>query len=375
MAIKIPQPTIIDLFSGVGGISLGAARAGYRVVAAVDNDARVLAAHARNFPNTQHIHLDVAGATGKALLDLSGLSSVAGIVGGPPCQGFSTIGSRRANDKRNTLFNHFFRLVSEIRPQFFLAENVTGILEPKYASIVDVALEQVELHYHVIRGIQVTASNFGAPTTRKRILFIGFRKTDSNPLDANAFLQIARPYVYVKEALLGLPSIRAEWQSEAQGWRKIQKHPSTSFGRKVSEEVPPGLGCAEALHRLRSKGEISGCLGTQHTTAVLRRFEKLRYGETDAVSRAVRLDPNGFCPTLRAGTNREFGSFQSVRPIHPNSPRVITPREAARLQGFPDWFVFDSTKWHSFRMIGNSVSPILAEEVLLTIRKHLNQQF
>jgi DNA (cytosine-5)-methyltransferase 1 len=87
----------------------------------------------------------------------------------------------------------------------------------------------------------------------------------------------------------------------------------------------------------------------------------------------VKLDPEGYCPTLRAGTGPDRGSFQAVRPIHYLRPRVITPREAARLQGFPDWYQFDQTKWHSFRQIGNSVSPLVAEVVLRRVRKVLQR--
>jgi len=88
----------------------------------------------------------------------------------------------------------------------------------------------------------------------------------------------------------------------------------------------------------------------------------------DSISKARRLDVEGLCPTLRAGTGPERGSFQAVRPIHPRAPRVISPREAARLQGFPDWFVFDHTKWHAFRQIGNSVSPLVSEFALCKLR-------
>jgi site-specific DNA-cytosine methylase len=104
---------------------------------------------------------------------------------------------------------------------------------------------------------------------------------------------------------------------------------------------------------------------------VEKRYEKLNFGEQDKISKSVRLKPDGYCPTLRAGTGSDKGSYQAVRPIHFKEPRVITPREAARLQGFPDWFVFHETKWHSFRQIGNSVSPIVAEAILKTIKDSL----
>jgi len=88
----------------------------------------------------------------------------------------------------------------------------------------------------------------------------------------------------------------------------------------------------------------------------------------DKISKFPRLRWDGLCPTLRAGTDKHKGSYQAVRPIHPDEDRVITPREAARLQGFPDWFQFSPTKWHSFRQIGNSVSPFVGEAVLDVIR-------
>jgi DNA (cytosine-5)-methyltransferase 1 len=138
----------------------------------------------------------------------------------------------------------------------------------------------------------------------------------------------------------------------------------TDYVARLTDLIPAGVGDAKAITRLQRSGEVSGCLGTRHLPDVIDRFAALGPGQKDAISKAVRLDPNGFCPTLRAGTGKEKGSFQAIRPIHHLLPRVITPREAARLQGFPDWFTFHPTKWHSFRQIGNSVSPIVAESVL-----------
>jgi DNA (cytosine-5)-methyltransferase 1 len=104
---------------------------------------------------------------------------------------------------------------------------------------------------------------------------------------------------------------------------------------------------------------------------VAKRYANVKQGASDKISKSKKLDPTGFCPTLRAGTGKDKGSYQAVRPIHPTKNRVITPREAARLQGFPDWFVFHKTKWHSFRQIGNSVSPIVAERLLNVIREKI----
>lgn len=371
MPVSQSYPTVIDLFSGVGGISLGAARAGFTVVGAVDFNQRVMDAHKRNFPNTKHLTADLSGYTAAKLLSELCVDKPDGIVGGPPCQGFSAMGHRNVADHRNSLFGHYFRLISEIKPRFFLAENVSGILDLNYKSIVDAALEQVESEYHLIRGIEVCASDFGAPTSRRRVLFLGFRKDECIPVDAVTIKNSDANEVRVAEALTGLPDIWAKWQSEEQGWRRVSDYPDTHFGRRLFDAVPIGVGCKESLKRLENSREVSGCLGTVHTPEVKLRYKKLKPGGKDSISKSVRLKPNGFCPTLRAGTGPELGSYQAVRPIHPTSPRVITPREAARLQGFPDWFRFDSTKWHSFRMIGNSVSPILAEHLLRLILSKL----
>ena len=127
------RPKVIDLFAGVGGFSLGAIRAGFDVVAAVDLDKHAIAAHKKNFPRTAHKQRNIANLTGEALLQIASLEGedLAGLIGGPPCQGFSVMGGRRKNDRRNSLFFHFFRLVSETQPLFFVAENVPGNRESK----------------------------------------------------------------------------------------------------------------------------------------------------------------------------------------------------------------------------------------------------
>ena len=175
------------------------------------------------------------------------------------------------------------------------------------------------------------------------------------------------------EALAGLPhEIDDAWQSEESGWHPYRAvTPDSPFLERVYGAIPNGVGDPAALRRFFEREEVWGCMGTKHTPEVVRRFASTTPGGVDKVSKAKRLHPNGLCPTLRAGTSKEKGSYQAVRPIHYSAPRVITPREAARLQGFPDWFVFHSTKWHSFRQIGNSVPPLLAERLLRIIHDRL----
>ncbi|HWX17378.1 MAG TPA: DNA cytosine methyltransferase [Chthoniobacterales bacterium] len=368
------KPKVIDLFAGVGGFSLGAARAGFEVAVAIDLDRHAVAAHKKNFPHTQHPRRNIVNLSGADVLRLAKLKKekLVGIIGGPPCQGFSTMGRRRKNDSRNSLFFHFFRLVSETRPLFFVAENVPGILAPKYEAIRRSALKLVDHYYNVAGPFTLCPSNFGAATVRPRVFFVGIAKRSRAKLSPEDFTPCAtRRKTLVKTALAGLmPNIKATWQNEESSWRQIKQSNSKFFF--AINRFCESTGDPSAVQRFVDKLEASGFLGTQHTVDVVERFAAVDPGKTDKVSKFPRLSWDGLCPTLRAGTDHRRGSYQAVRPIHPKKNRVITPREAARLQGFPDWFQFSPTKWHSFRQIGNSVSPLLAEKLLDTIRKKLS---
>lgn len=373
--MKNKLPKLIDLFAGAGGLSLGAARAGFNVVAAVENDPHALETHRKNFPTTTHLDNDVLSLSGTDIMNAVGLKKgeLDGLVGGPPCQGFSTIGRQDEGDSRNNLFVHFFKLVKEIQPKFFLAENVPGILSEKYDELRKEAFSHIPSNYVRLLPLKIVANEHGAPTIRTRIFFIGYNPHFLEQLAIKDFTYNAdTPPVYVKDALRGLPvKISPDWQDEKQGWRNLGKIPKSLFFEKISGDIPIGVGHKESLEKY-STGLVSGCLGTQHSDEVAKRYGLVKQGAIDKVSKSKKLHPSGFCPTLRAGTGRDKGSYQAVRPLHPTQNRVITLREAARLQGFPDWFIFHKTKWHSFRQIGNSVSPIVAEALLKIIRRKID---
>ena len=367
--------SIVDLFCGVGGLSLGASRAGFAVRGAIDIDAKAIHAHSRNFPNTVHMNTDVAGVNGQSLrkrLELND-KSLAGIIGGPPCQGFSAIGRRDQLDARNNLFVEFFRVVSEAMPMFFLAENVPGIMRESYRETRERALSLVERRYTVLPPMELAANEYGAATTRKRVFFFGYLPDAMERLMVDSFnAPLDVESVCVKDALLGLPTrIDPSWQTEEQSWQTVQTYGRGDYAQRLHGHIPFGVGDEIALERLKTSNEASGFLGTVHTDRVAHRYASIEPGKHDRISKSKRLDPNGFCPTLRAGTGPDQGSFQAVRPIHPTEARVITPREAARLQGFPDWYQFSPTKWHGFRQIGNSVSPILAEQILCVLARSI----
>lgn len=363
--------SVVDLFAGVGGLSLGATRAGFSVLSCVENDRVALQYHNKNFQACAHIGESITEVSGRQILKAAQQKRICGVIGGPPCQGFSSMGKRNPSDTRNSLFLEFFRLVRELSPNFFVAENVPGILRNEYTAIRQSALDMMK-SYHVTDAITLKASDYGAATSRTRVFFIGFKKK-AYPKEVMQLLNFERGRkkpILVRTALQGLPKrISPDWQTEIESWRKVRLLPTTEFFNKCHNQVPQKVGDQHSINRLYNSREASGFLGTKHSPVLVERYGNLKQGEQDPISRSVRLSEVGLCPTLRAGTGSDRGSFQAVRPIHPTEPRVITVREAARLQGFPDWFQFSPTKWHGFRQIGNSVSPILGEFVLSEIHK------
>ncbi len=356
--------TVVDLFCGCGGFSLGAELTGFRSLAAIDIDPILQSAYRRNFPGSRAIQASVADIDASGWRYLLGKARPDGLIGGPPCQGFSPMGRHRKNDPRNTLLGHFYRHVEILRPKFFIMENVPGLLSGDNYEILSNGLENVPSRYRVLDPIIVNASDYGAATSRRRVLIIGYDPNEVGILEPKMFQP--RPLknpVTVRDAISDLPGPIPEAKTIGEfGWRKYPQraaHRLTEYAVRLRNLPPLGLGWSEAIE-LHRNGFVSGVVETQHSGKVARRYRVTEGGKSDPITKAYRLEWAGQCPTIRAGTGADKGAFQSVRPLHPGKGRVITVREGARLQGFPDWFVFHPTKWHSFRMIGNSVSPLVS---------------
>lgn len=364
---------VIDLFAGVGGMSLGAAKAGFSIAGAVELDSIAINSHKINFPNTQHLQYDISSLKGEDLNQAFKLSKgeLTGVIGGPPCQGFSSMGKQDVNDPRNSLFLHYFRLVNELQPDFFVAENVPGLLDKKYDEVRNKAFTLVEKNFDLLPHVIINAKDVGAPTSRKRVFFIGFNKKKSSQMSSYPIFSSQKCIENkVQDALFGLPEAV---DNVVNGWVQIKKGIEGTYIDALSKNIPLNVGDSLAIEKLLINSEINGMIGTKHKDEVVLRFSKVEQGSVETISRFPRLRLDGYCPTLRAGTGSDKGSYQAVRPIHPTEHRVITPREAARLQGFPDWFQFHKTKWHSFRQIGNSVSPIVAEHVMKKIYENITR--
>ncbi|MBU2993947.1 DNA cytosine methyltransferase [Octadecabacter sp. 1_MG-2023] len=353
--------TVIDLFAGCGGLSLGAARAGLSPNLAVELDDHAAAAHSKNFPHCKTAKLDLSKVDSAAINSLySGRPDL--VIGGPPCQGFSYIGKRNQSDPRNDLLDRFFQIVSDLKPRAFMMENVPGLLSKSSFQLLERALQRVPSSYVVLTPSVLDAADFGAATRRKRVLVIGYDPTDVDPISFGMINKNRRAPATVSQALEGLPEPGTTDVAEV----GLVDSPYVRFINRRSVDL--GDACKLNAH---SDCRVSGFEATKHSPEVESRFSATPQGKTEKVSRFFRLNPNEPARTLRAGTGVDKGSFQSARPIHHVSPRVVSVREAARIQGFPDWFDFHPTKWHSHRMIGNSVNPLFAEAILTSIARSL----
>lgn len=371
----VGKGTIVDLFCGCGGFSLGAELAGFRSLVAVDVDPTLQSAYRKNFPQTKSVCGSVTDIDKSAWRQLIGSVRPDAVIGGPPCQGFSRIGKRLKDDPRNSLIGHFYRHVEELRPKFFVMENVEGLLDSDNVDMLMSSMEKISKYYKVIDPIIVNASHFGAATKRRRVVVVGYDPSEVDPIDVDSILpSVPIHLTTVKDAISDLPSPTAENGDRTDfGWAQYPELECSlsDYARQLRAAPPEGLGWNEA-RAFHSIGILSGLFKTRHSEAVTQRYASIPGGKSDSVSKSFRLEWEGLCPTLRAGTGADKGAFQAVRPIHPGEGRVITVREAARLQGFPDWFVFHQAKWHSFRMIGNSVSPFVSRGIMEKIASRMH---
>jgi DNA (cytosine-5)-methyltransferase 1 len=394
------RPVALDLFSGVGGLSLGFEQAGFDIATSVEYDPVHAAVHAFNFPLTRVLCANVATISTEALREAiregmvrhsrSGWDGQVDVVfGGPPCQGFSTMGKRLVDDPRNQLVFHFFRIVRDIRPRYFVMENVPGMRAGGHSSILTKLVEEFEqIGYHVVQPVRIlNAADYGVPQDRRRLILIGAREGEPlpnypqptvrpvvkhgeprKPMTGELQLQDLPIGPSVADAISDLPDLdRFDelWSSDAvylpdDVFAQMTQRASRYARRLRGLEDDPA---DYSYPRWWDKRLLTSSMRTSHIPRSVERFSSTLPGEVEPISRFYRLHNKGLSNTLRAGTGSERGAFTSPRPIHPTLPRVISVREAARLHSFPDWFRFHATKWHGMRQIGNAVPPLLGRAI------------
>jgi len=375
------RPTSIDLFCGAGGLTLGFEQAGFDVLAAFDLEEFNVSTHQKNFPDSAAFAVDLSEETGDTLREMASLNGteIDVVFGGPPCQGFSFGGLQDVNDERNQLVYDFARLVRQLQPKYFVMENVKGLMSGKSASILKSLLLRLKrAGYHIVEPIRVlNAADYGVPQRRMRTFILGSRK-DVKRLEypepcgcRDSSGNEIRPLV--RDAIADLPDLeRDDSLFERDVFRGRLRQTSNTYARLMRGLTV--LSGDRSVRRRVCEGGLTGCLRTVHSEDTVSRFAATAPGTPERISRYIRLAWDDVAPTIRAGTGSDRGSHTAPRPIHPQIPRCISAREAARLHSFPDWFQFHGTRWHDFRQIGNSVPPLLARAVAANLFSHLEVQ-
>lgn len=347
-------PTVVDLFAGAGGFSLGFERAGFHTLWAADCSAAAVETFGRNLHGkAECVEIESAMRCRRPTV----------IIGGPPCQGFSSAGMRKTGDERNSLVAAFARIVARTRPEAFVFENVEGFLTSERGRRVHELLQPLIAAGYRIHLQKINAANFGVPQHRKRVLAVGglgFDPTFPRPTHS-AF---GAPGAHLAAPRLTATATAAQALEDLpQPARQAPGKPADHYSRPIDgerllkiEALQPGQTMRDLPHNFR------------HPSYRRRAYRRVQDGTPTerrggAPAGIRRLRPDQPSKAITGGAGGEL--------IHPSQNRFLTLRECARLQTFPDDFVFHGTKTERALLIGNAVPPNLAEAVARSLARDL----
>lgn len=435
----------IDLFAGTGGMTQGFKTKGFKPLFANDHEKPALETFSRNHPeaitSSDPIEsLDPAEIRGHLKLAKGDLDV---LLGGPPCQGFSTYGKRNPGDHRNRLYQYFLKFLEEFHPKVFVMENVVGILSLEQGNVVDEIVTRATQSGYSVSVVTLDAAAFGVPQFRKRVFILGgaYQQKLAQPSPTHSTVgkeksklaknnyqlslslkqasNVLKQAITVRDAISDLPREvlpprlthkvmeyspaynLTPYQQEMRGSANVLLHHSAKqmlgirrlrlalmrpgdYGTQICSRLLEGGLPDEIIDELLSGGtgfrDLSECRREdREKEEKLRKILKQGYVNIEEVLQSVdaggfankyrRLEWNAASHTLVAHMARDCSDF-----IHPEFPRFISVREAARLQSFPDSYYFCCSQFQQFRKIGNAVPPKLAEAVAGKVAQALGVQ-
>ena len=343
----------IDLFCGAGGLSTGLKKSGFRLCLGVDIDEKALKTYKCNLKRTKVLKEDIKKVTGEKITELTGINRRDNflLAGCPPCQGFSSLGKRDANDEKNELVYEYIRIINELEPSFILMENVPGMSTGVGKEIFKNVVKELEENYHV-EYATLNAADFGVPQIRKRLVLHGIRNDVYDNLGLDKEKQKILPksthskekkkgyrkWVTVRKAIFDLPILGA---GESYDDGIIKNHKA----RSLSETN------IERLQEIRLHGGNREMI-SEELQLECHKKENVSYTDTYGI-----IDPDKPAPTITSGCT----IISKGRYCHPTQNRGLYIREAARLQSFDDKFEFQGNMGEMSLQIGNAVPPKLAQ--------------
>lgn len=352
------QFKVIDLFAGVGGLSYGFAHNDhFHIVMANEFEKDIATAYSLNHPTVKMINSDIRDITAEQLRKVLGDTKIDLIVGGPPCQSYSTLGKRQMDDRAH-LFEEYCRILSIVKPQAFVFENVSGLTSMQGGKLIETIKDEFRKLGYDVKSKVLNAVDFGVPQYRDRVILVGVRGKNEFVYPKETHGDGLLPYLTVEDAFSDLPALKS-----GQICNEYATNPNNDFqkylrasGCPLTENEAPKNGerlirIMEALPDGGSKDDLP---------------EEIRpksgYGNTYA-----KMWWKKPAPTV----TRNFATPSSSRCVHPRDSRAMTTREGARLQSFPDDYQFYGSRSMKNLEIGNAVPPLLSIAIAEQIEKIL----
>ena len=376
----------VDLFAGAGGLTRGLHMAGFSSVFANEIHPTYAETYKKNFPDADVLNADIRAINGQTIREMSGVrpGDIALLAGGPPCQGFSINAPIRSlDDERNHLFNDFLLIAEDLAPKAILIENVPGIVSLGKGTVVSQINQRLKRMGYNVQHRILFAGHYGVPQMRFRTVFIAIREdlgAPSFPVPTHNAKAVANftgakelclkvdnedillPHTTVWDAMSDLPKIEPGSLNSAQ---KYASKPAGVFQKLMrgSEVAVHNHGCSRlgAINLKRLKHIPQGGSWRDVPYDLLPAGLK-RARRSDHTKRYGRLHPDGLCSTILTKCDPHWGSF-----FHPTEDRVISVREAARIQSFPDAHIFTGSMTQQYEQVGNAVPPLLGKAIGLEI--------
>lgn len=363
--------TCVDLFAGAGGLSEGLKQAGFTILAANDFDDHAATTYKHNHPETVFFDGPIQDIQAEDILKRTGLKrgELFCLAGGPPCQAFSVYNHQRGmHDERSGLFKEYIRIVEGLHPKWIVMENVTGMSSVEGGlAIKEIIRSLTELGYEV-ECKTLKAEEYGVPQERRRIIFIGNRLGLPIRFPEPSHDGVNRPFVNVEQAIMDLPEIGVnggadEMDYTQEGVCEYQRYVRDG-SLKVFNHTSPNLSDIniKRLSYIKQGGSWRD-IPVDLLPAGMKRAKR-----SDHTKRYGRLSLQGLSSTILTKCDPHWGAY-----FHPTQDRVISVREAARFQSFPDKFRFLGPKAEQYKQVGNAVPPLLARAVAMEIINVMNE--
>jgi DNA (cytosine-5)-methyltransferase 1 len=368
----------VSLFAGGGGCSLGLKQAGFDIRLAADIDADACETYAANLGSAGVWQVDLSTISGTDLLDRVGLGrrSIDLIVGGPPCQGFSSAGARDWADPRNRLLRSFVEIVVSVKPTWFIMENVEGLLTANDGFYIIEALDHFLEAGYWVKAKKVYMEEYGLPQRRKRVVVVGNLEQQAFEFPSGMYYEQPQLPLFPQHPQRSILDAISDLPAPSESGIVFYDHPTqnafqaalrlTNPGPLLHHQVRQVSSLIQQRIALLAEGETMKDLprNLQHPSFTRRAFRRVMDGTPTAKRGGA---PSGLKRLVATAPSLTITSAAPTEFIHPQDDRLLTLRECARIQSFPDWYQFRGSGTSIARQIGNAIPPLflrlLAEHI------------